>query len=85
LSGCGATLRVALVIQVRVKPNAASASLEQQPDGTWLARVKAPPTEGKANRELIALICAHFGRPRSAVSIRSGAAGRTKLVRIDAA
>jgi uncharacterized protein len=75
----------ALIIQVKVKPNARVASLERQPDGSWAARVKSPASEGKANRELVALIAGHFRCPRSAVSIKSGAAGRTKRVRIEAA
>ena len=69
-------------IQVRVKPNARASALEQAGDGTWSARLKAAPVEGKANAELIALIARHFGCPRAAVSIRHGATGRIKLVQI---
>jgi uncharacterized protein (TIGR00251 family) len=71
------------IIQVRVKPGARQSVLSQVEDGTWLAHVKSPPIEGKANDELIALVARHFGCRRSAVSIRSGASGRTKLVRIE--
>jgi uncharacterized protein YggU (UPF0235/DUF167 family) len=70
-------------IQVRVKPNARASVLEQASDGTWQARLKAAPVDGKANAELIALVARHFGCPRAAVSIRHGATGRIKLVRID--
>ena len=52
-------------------------------DGTWVARLKSPPVDGKANAELIELIAEHFGCRRSAVSIKSGAGGRIKLVRIE--
>lgn len=51
---------------------------------TWLAQVKAPPVDGKANQELIALVAAHFHCSKSAVSIKSGASGRMKLVWIEA-
>ena len=71
------------IIQVRVKPGARQSVLSQVEDGTWLAHVKSPPIEGKANDELVALVARHFGCRRSAVSIRSGASGRTKLVRIE--
>ena len=71
-----------LVIQVRVKPNSKGATLEQRADGSWLAHVKAAPIDGKANEELIALVARRFGCRKSAVSIRSGGAGRMKLVRI---
>ena len=71
-------------IRVRVKPNARESALEQEPAGTWLARLKAPPVDGKANAELIELVARRFGCPRSAVSIKSGAGSRTKLVKIAA-
>ena len=58
-------------------------TLEQQPEGTWLAQLKAPPVDGKANAELIKLVARQFGCARSAVSIKSGASGRTKLVKIE--
>ena len=73
----------ARVIQVKVKPNSRVSLLEQQPDGTWLAQLKSPPVDGKANEELIALVAKQFGCRKSEVSIRSGASGRVKLVRVD--
>ncbi|HKW36562.1 MAG TPA: DUF167 domain-containing protein [Burkholderiales bacterium] len=73
-----------IVIQVRVKPNSRVSGLARKEDGTWLARVKAAPVDGKANKELVALVADHFHCSKSAVSIKSGAAGRMKLVRIDA-
>ena len=72
-----------IVIQVKVKPNARSSSLAQCEDGSWLALLKAPPVNGKANDELIALVARRFQCRKSAVSIKSGASGRMKLVRID--
>ena len=69
-------------IRVKVKPNSRESTLESLPDGTWLARLKAPPVDGKANAELIELVAERFGCPRSAVSIKSGAGGRMKLVKI---
>lgn len=69
-------------IQVKVKPNARASVLTEGDDGIWLARLKAPPVDGKANKELIALVASHFGCAKSAVEIRSGASGRLKLVRI---
>lgn len=72
-----------LVIQVKVKPNARATSFAQADDGTWLAQLKSPPVDGKANAELIALVAAHFECRKSAVSIKSGASGRMKWVRIE--
>ena len=75
---------VIATIQVKVKPNSRVSTLEQGSDGVWLARLKSPPVDGKANAELVALIAARFGCRKADVSIRSGAGGRMKLVRIDA-
>jgi uncharacterized protein (TIGR00251 family) len=71
------------IIKLKVKPNARAAELSQQSDGTWLAKVKAPPVDGKANEALIELVAEHFGVKRSQVSIKSGAAARLKLIQID--
>ena len=70
------------VIQVKVKPNARISALEALSDGTYLATLKAPPVDGKANAELISLVAKHFGTTKSAVSIKAGAGARTKLVAI---
>lgn len=71
------------VIQVKVKPNSRVSSFEQVEGGTWLARLKSPPVDGKANEELIALLAKHFECRKADVSIKSGASGRMKLVRIE--
>ncbi len=72
------------VIQVKVKPNSRTSSFESsESEGLWLAHLKSPPVDGKANAELIALVAKYFSCPRSAVSIKSGASGRMKLVRIE--
>jgi uncharacterized protein (TIGR00251 family) len=70
-------------IQVKVKPNARTSALESLDDGTWLAHIKSAPVDGKANEELITLIARHFELRKAQVSIRSGAAGRLKLVQIE--
>ena len=75
---------VATIIRVKVKPNARVSSLVQLSDGSWVAQVKAPAIEGKANAELVALIASHFHCVKAAVSIKSGTSGRIKLVRIEA-
>jgi len=73
---------VPTVIQVKVTPRSRVSALEQAADGTWTAKLKSPPVDGKANAELIALIARHFRCNKSAVSIKSGTSGRMKLVRI---
>jgi len=52
-------------------------------DGTFRASLKSSPVDGRANAELIRLVASHFARRVSAVTIKSGASGRSKLVVID--
>jgi len=73
-----------IVIAVKVKPNSRVRRLDRVEGGAWLAHLKSPPVDGKANEELLALVARHFGCGKSAVSLKSGASSRTKLVRIDA-
>jgi len=74
-----------LTLTIKVKPNARQSVLEQLADGSWVAQLKAAPVEGQANQELIALVARHFGCAKAAVSIRSGATGRMKRVRVETA
>lgn len=75
--------RTVKVLQVKVKPNSRVSVLEESSAGLWTARVKSPPVDGKANAELIVLVAKRFACPKSAVTIKSGASGRMKLVRIE--
>ena len=69
-------------LRIKVKPNSRVEELALQADGSYVARVKAPPVDGKANAALVALIAAHFGLRKSGVSIKSGASDTLKLVQI---
>ena len=71
-----------MILKVKVKPNARASSFEQAADGTWQAKLKSPPVDGKANAELIELIAGRFNCRKADVVIKSGAGGRMKLVKI---
>lgn len=70
-------------IRLKVKPGSRVEELTEQADGTWLARVKAPPVDGKANAAVIDLVARHFGLRKAQVSIKSGAAARLKSVTLE--
>ena len=70
------------VIQVKVKPNARVSRLDELGDGTWLAWLRSPPVDGKANEELITLVAKQFARHKSQITIKSGASSRRKHVQI---
>lgn len=67
---------------MKVKPGARESSLEQAADGSWLAKVKAPPVDGKANKALVELVAERFGVSKSRVAIKSGAGARLKFLQI---
>ncbi|MBD2326665.1 DUF167 family protein [Alkalinema sp. FACHB-956] len=71
-----------MILQIKVKPNAKQQKLEQQADGSWLAHLKSPPVDGKANAELIKLLAQRFAVPKSQVTIKSGGAAKLKLIEI---
>jgi uncharacterized protein (TIGR00251 family) len=77
-------IAIVKILQIKVKPNARASVLSEQSDGTWLAQVKAPPVDGKANEELIRLVAEHFDIRKAQVSIKTGSSGRLKRVQIDA-
>lgn len=73
-----------VTLQVKVKPRARTSELSQAADGTWVAKLKSAPVDGKANEELVGLVARQFRCSKAAVTIKAGAAGRIKLVRIEA-
>ena len=73
-----------VTLQIEVKPRARTSELAQMADGTWVARLKAPPVDGKANEELVRLVAQKFRCRKAAVTIKAGSSGRTKLVRVEA-
>ena len=70
-------------LQLKVKPGAREESLVELADGSWIACVKAPPVDGKANAAVIALVARHFGVRKAQISIRSGLSGRLKRVQVE--
>jgi uncharacterized protein (TIGR00251 family) len=68
-------------IQVKVKPNSKTEELSRE-DDSFIAKVKEPPREGKANQAVIKLVAEHFGVPRSQVRILSGFGSRNKVIEV---
>ena len=81
-SSIAANEKASFLIEVRVKPRSHVSELVRESADRWVARIQSPPVDGKANAELIGLVAKRFGCSKSAVSIKSGASGRIKLVRI---
>jgi uncharacterized protein (TIGR00251 family) len=71
-----------IIITVRVIPRAREAGLAGTRGEALLVRLQAPPVEGAANVELVALLAAALRVPKRAVSIVAGERSRQKRVRI---
>lgn len=67
---------------MRLQPRAKRTELAGQRDGALLARVTAPPVDGKANEALCRLVAAAAGVAPSRVSVVRGHTGRDKVVRV---
>ena len=71
-----------IIIHVKVIPRAGRSEIAGVRNDLVLVRLNAPPVDGAANDELIALLADVFDVPKRAVSIVSGATARQKRVRI---
>jgi uncharacterized protein (TIGR00251 family) len=72
-----------VIIDVRVIPRAAKSGIAGVRDGALLVRLNAPPIDGAANEELIAVIASALDVPKRAVTIATGDRSRQKRVRVD--
>jgi uncharacterized protein len=72
----------AIVFRVQVVPRASRSEIVGEHNGLLRVRIAAPPVDGAANAELIALLAKRVKVPKSAVSITTGHGTRLKQVRI---
>jgi len=72
-----------IYLTVNVQPRAQNPGIEKLDSGEYRVRVKAPPTKGEANREVVKTVASHFGVPPSCVKIVRGMKSRKKAVLIE--
>jgi len=70
------------VLPVRVHPGARRNAIDGIHDGALKVSLTTPPTDGRANQALIAFLAAELHIPRARVTLLSGAASRSKSLRI---
>jgi uncharacterized protein len=70
-------------VRVRVHPGAQRDEFVRVNGGVVVARVAAPPLEGRANKALCRLVAKRLGIAPSRVSIVSGSRSREKLLHIE--
>ena len=78
----------AVLLSLRLTPRSSKEALEgveTLADGRSVlkARVRAVPEDGKANLALLRLLADQLDCPIRALSLATGATGRTKVIRID--
>lgn len=70
-------------ILIKVKPNAKENKVEGIGKNQFLVKVKAPPKEDKANKEVIETLAEYFKVPKSQISILTGLKSKQKIVNIE--
>ena len=69
-------------IAVQGHPGAKRTEVVRFEEGVWHIKIAAPPTEGKANKELIEFLSELLDISKSRISIDKGATGHRKLIAI---
>ena len=70
------------MLKVRVIPRAKRSAVAGMRGDAWLIRLQAPPVEGAANEELVAVLANVLGVPKRDLTIVAGERSREKRVRI---
>ena len=73
----------ALLLQLKVQPNASRSGWAGQHDQRLKIRLQSPPQDGKANRELIRFLSDTLGLAKSNLELIHGQSSRNKTVRIE--
>jgi uncharacterized protein (TIGR00251 family) len=69
-------------IFIKVHPNSKEEKITKKDDGSFLVRVKAPATQGKANKAVINIIAKYFSVTKSSILIKAGHSSKNKIVEI---
>ena len=72
----------AVIVTIRVQPNASRDDVVGEMNGALKVRLQAPAVEDRANEALCEYLAALLKTPKSAVRILSGERSRTKRVEI---
>jgi len=74
-----------IYLNVVVQPCSRKSGVEKKNEAEYKVRVVAPPSKGKANKEMIEVLASHFGLPPSRLRIVRGQNSRRKLVLVNGA
>lgn len=69
-----------LTLKIKVIPRASKNELAGSRGDSLLVRLKAPPVEGKANKELIEFLAVELGLKKNQIKLLQGDKSRNKVV-----
>lgn len=72
-----------MLLRLKVKPASKTDALEKTADGSLVARIKAPPVDGKANEYLVRYIASLLGIAKTKVQLQKGQTSAFKTLIID--
>lgn len=71
-----------LLLKIHLHPGAKTSSINGLIGQKLRIKIKSPPVDGKANKELIGLLARDFDIKKSQIRICNGELGRDKLIEI---
>ena len=71
-----------VVVAIRVQPRGSRSEIQGVKDGRLRIKTTAPPTDGKANKDVVRQLAKAFGVPPSSVTLKSGSSNRNKTFEI---
>ena len=74
----GTDPEVSLVVPVRVQPRGSRSEIQGVKDGRLRIKTTAPPSDGRANKDVIRQLAKEFGVPPSRIALKCGASQRNK-------
>ena len=66
------------IVNVKAIPRSSKAGLDGLLGDAVKVRVRSAPVDGKANKELVAVLADAFGLPKASVAFKSGETSKTK-------
>jgi uncharacterized protein (TIGR00251 family) len=74
---------MAVILEIKVVPQAGKQSITRDKTGTIKCHLKSPPEDGKANAELIKFLAKSLKIAQESIKILQGATSRKKVLKID--
>jgi uncharacterized protein (TIGR00251 family) len=71
-----------ITIEILARPGSSRSGIIGAGPRGLIVAVHAPPAEGRANAEMVAILAKALDIPRSAIELIAGAGSRVKIVRI---